>query len=195
MHAGRTLSLTRHYVSLFFVFVVSGLWHGPNWTFIIWGLFHGGLLVAERGIRHSSWIGERANKLPRIFGAAMTWLVMQSLVALGWLCFRAPSLASLGQYVISFGKGGGITPHTGMFSLALALALCVACHGIGYYDLVERRYPVVEDFKNRLEAVLAKKVPASVWGAAAGCAFAILFIVVVLFQIGEASRPFIYFQF
>ena len=174
---------------------IAGLWHGPNWTFIVWGLFHGGLLVGERIVRWSSRIGEGQRNLPFLLSSFLPWLGMQSLVALGWLCFRAPSLGSLGQYLISFGRGGGMSPQTGLPSLLLASVLCLLCHGIGYYDLVEQRYPVVEHFKSRFDVLLERRMPATVWGAAAGCAFAILFIVVILLQITEASRPFIYFQF
>jgi D-alanyl-lipoteichoic acid acyltransferase DltB (MBOAT superfamily) len=69
---------------------VSGLWHGAGWTFVLWGIFHGLLILAYQaaGIR-GEW--KPASKL-KLAGA---WLVMFSLIVFSWLIFRAPSLAWL----------------------------------------------------------------------------------------------------
>ena len=45
---GNQTSNERIYLNLFIVFVLTGLWHGANWTFLIWGLFHGLFIVGER---------------------------------------------------------------------------------------------------------------------------------------------------
>src|SRR5262249_3007293 len=45
---GNRVSLGRNFLNLFFVFMLSGFWHGANWTFIIWGALHGVYLIAER---------------------------------------------------------------------------------------------------------------------------------------------------
>ena len=80
----------RTFANLWIVFFVTGLWHGANWTFIIWGLYHGALLVLERvsGTRLVSghaWIWRRALTL--------------FLVMMGWVIFRAANLDyALGYY-------------------------------------------------------------------------------------------------
>jgi len=75
----------RTYRNLAVVFVLTGLWHGANWTFLVWGLFHGGLLVIERLTGVARLAADRF-VLPR---RAVTML----LVIVGWVLFRAESMA------------------------------------------------------------------------------------------------------
>lgn len=74
------------------VFVVSGIWHGANWTFALWGLAHGLLLAGYllwRQVRPASWIS-----LP---GAGfLSWSVTMVAVLLTWVLFRAPDAAVAG---------------------------------------------------------------------------------------------------
>ena len=46
---GNRHGAARTYRNLFIVFVLTGFWHGANWTFLVWGLYHGALLIIERG--------------------------------------------------------------------------------------------------------------------------------------------------
>ncbi len=74
----------RTYVNLILVFTLTGLWHGANWTFLLWGGYHGALLILERvggqrPIAHASHITIR--RIGVFF-----------LVTLGWVMFRAPSV-------------------------------------------------------------------------------------------------------
>jgi alginate O-acetyltransferase complex protein AlgI len=63
--------------------VIAGLWHGANWTFVLWGAYHGGLLLVHHGLRanklkwHGGWLGRIGTLL---------------LVTLGWVLFRADNL-------------------------------------------------------------------------------------------------------
>jgi D-alanyl-lipoteichoic acid acyltransferase DltB (MBOAT superfamily) len=72
--------------------LLGGLWHGAEWTFVVWGLYHGLLLVSHRLI--TPWL-ERVNPAHPIDRACWTGLriiVTFHLVCLGWLIFRAGSL-------------------------------------------------------------------------------------------------------
>ncbi len=71
--------------NLYLVFVLCGLWHGAAWTFVIWGLFHGTLLVIER-----LGLGQLLARIPAPVSVVYTLLV----VLIGWVIFRADSLAS-----------------------------------------------------------------------------------------------------
>ncbi|MFT3842589.1 MAG: MBOAT family O-acyltransferase [Myxococcaceae bacterium] len=73
----------RTYFNLFTVFALCGLWHGASWTFVIWGIFHGVLLVAERVLRLRFGVQPRG-----IPGRVLTMV----LVMVGWVFFRAPTL-------------------------------------------------------------------------------------------------------
>ncbi len=72
------------YRNLFIVFILTGIWHGANWTFLVWGLFHGAMLAIERatGLAHAE-PGRWA--VPR---RILTLL----LVIIGWVMFRAESV-------------------------------------------------------------------------------------------------------
>src|SRR6185503_10761955 len=87
-----TPSQTRR--NLLITMLLGGLWHGAAWTFILWGLYQGLLLVLYRPFESAFASLQRARGFGgiRAFGA---WLVMFHLTCYGWLIFRAPSLAGL----------------------------------------------------------------------------------------------------
>jgi alginate O-acetyltransferase complex protein AlgI len=87
----------RTLINLWTVFFLCGLWHGAGLTFIVWGLYHGFLLVVER------FVGPRWQRRPAgIAGTAMTF----TLVTIGWVFFRAPTLgAATGYLAAMFGLG------------------------------------------------------------------------------------------
>ena len=73
------------YRNLCVVFVLTGFWHGAEWTFLIWGMFHGALLIVERAYGWDTTPRERPARLCR---RALTLL----LVMVGWVFFRSPDL-------------------------------------------------------------------------------------------------------
>ena len=85
----------RWYFNLFFVFMLSGLWHGANWTFVIWGTLHGTYLIIGNMTKKSQQaINEKTglSKLPflqKIMDASITFL----LASFAWIFFRAKSFA------------------------------------------------------------------------------------------------------
>lgn len=85
-------------INLALVMLLGGLWHGAAWTFVLWGAFHGALLMAER------LSGKRAlyHFLPTPLRVALTFV----LVLFAWVLFRAPDLPAAGAYFQSlFGLG------------------------------------------------------------------------------------------
>ena len=90
----------RTYINLAIVMLLGGLWHGANWTFILWGAFHGALLAFER------WRGKRSvyEYLPRPLRIGITFV----FVLLGWVLFRSPDITSAVHFFgAMFGAGGG----------------------------------------------------------------------------------------
>ncbi|MCA9051524.1 MAG: hypothetical protein KDA89_22455, partial [Planctomycetaceae bacterium] len=87
--------------NLMIVFVVSGLWHGANWTFVVWGAVHAALflplLLTDRNRAYTTNIAP-GRMLPRV-GEAFQMLITFSLVALTWIFFRAESIGAAGQYL------------------------------------------------------------------------------------------------
>ena len=81
----------------FIIFLLSGLWHGANWTFVLWGAYHALLFVPLLVMgRHRKYMNDdrRWQDIPRM-------VVTFVLVVLGWIIFRAPSIRSTWVYLIS----------------------------------------------------------------------------------------------
>jgi alginate O-acetyltransferase complex protein AlgI len=74
----------RTLMNLWIVFVLCGLWHGANWTFLIWGIYHGGLLMAERLWKSRFFDHDRWEWVRR------SWTLV--LVMIGWVFFRAENV-------------------------------------------------------------------------------------------------------
>lgn len=72
----------RTYINIFIVFLISGIWHGANWTFIVWGGVHGVANILDR-IFKNYW-----NKMNRLF----KWVCTFGFINITWLIFRSESL-------------------------------------------------------------------------------------------------------
>jgi D-alanyl-lipoteichoic acid acyltransferase DltB (MBOAT superfamily) len=70
--------------NLFITFLLSGLWHGANWTFVAWGALHGCALVVER------MMGSGFQRIPLM----LRWTLTMMVVLLGWIFFRATDIGS-----------------------------------------------------------------------------------------------------
>lgn len=86
---GNRKGLLRTYINLFLTMLLGGLWHGANWTFVLWGAWHGGILMLER------YWEQRWGKplLPAWLQVLKTML----LVIIGWILFRAANIAGAGR--------------------------------------------------------------------------------------------------
>lgn len=105
---GNRVALPRMYLNLTIVFLVSGLWHGANWTFILWGAMHGIYIVTSRltiGFRNS--LAEKAGIGTGLIKASRIFFTFH-LVLFSWIYFRAESLAqanSIVARIFSFNLG------------------------------------------------------------------------------------------
>lgn len=104
---GNRVGRFRNYFNLLVTFVVSGIWHGANWTFFCWGTLHGLLLCIEKVLG----IGRRTY---RGIGRFFHWAVTFSLVCLLWILFRTDSLSDAITIIT------GIFTHFGMPRLETA---------------------------------------------------------------------------
>lgn len=85
----------RTYVNLFASMAICGLWHGAAWTFVIWGAYHGILLMIHRFFVGEKKIGTKSRFLNSNAGLFFSILVTQIFVFIGWMIFRANSLEDL----------------------------------------------------------------------------------------------------
>ena len=110
--------------------VVCGLWHGLGWTYALWGLYHGLLLVAY----HARPGAREAGSI----------LMMQQLAVVGWILFRLNRISDLPVYFASLTRGpffSGFSPEEW-----LALGLLAA---VSLVHLVEPRAPVMKNVLER----------------------------------------------
>jgi len=109
---GNRHGAARTYFNLALTMLVCGMWHGANWTFLLWGALHGGLLIAERVV------GGRAPSLP----PPLAWLLTMCFVFLAWVPFRAPDLATTWTAYTALANGGWEWPALGFVLGAIGIA-------------------------------------------------------------------------
>ncbi|OFW81269.1 MAG: hypothetical protein A2887_05195 [Alphaproteobacteria bacterium RIFCSPLOWO2_01_FULL_40_26] len=93
---GNRVSVLRQYFNLVLVFFLCGLWHGASWNFIIWGMFHGFFLVAERVLPKVS--------MPKILQNFYAIFI----IMIGWVFFRSPDLSHSLAYLQTMFSGNEI---------------------------------------------------------------------------------------
>jgi D-alanyl-lipoteichoic acid acyltransferase DltB (MBOAT superfamily) len=111
---GNRVPLPRWYLNLMIVFLVSGLWHGAAWTFVLWGGLHGLFIVGEvatqgnRG-KLAHWLGLDRRPTTQ---AVLSGFITFTLVCLAWVFFKANSVAD------AFLLLNNLTPLTNFAELA-----------------------------------------------------------------------------
>ncbi len=188
---GNRKGKVRTYVNLIIVFLLTGIWHGAGWTFLVWGVYHGFFLVLER-----SFLGKYLDRGRIRLGQHIYAMLV---VLFGWILFRAETLS----YAFSYLRWM-IVPHTGQLALhqflnlrtGLLLAAAALCAG-GYDFLREVSLWLAERFAPQSRLVLPKLKPAedgSVSLLSLPVYLAILWICIVLL-VNNTYNPFIYFRF
>lgn len=84
---GNRVKYGRHLINLMITFLVSGLWHGANWTFVFWGFLHGSFLIVESILRKCT-----PPKLRQRIPLSIRTLYCFILVCFAWIFFRANTL-------------------------------------------------------------------------------------------------------
>jgi alginate O-acetyltransferase complex protein AlgI len=170
---GSRIGTFRTYGNLLLVMLLVGLWHGAAWTFIVWGIYHGGLLIVTRlSIESLPKEGGTQSRLIHWLSVLLTF----HLICFGWLIFRADSLsqvqALLTRIFTEFHLGGSaVSLFSTVFGyVAILLLVQTLQHARGSFDVLVRT-PVF--FK--------------------GIAYGALFYLMAMH--GGVSDSFIYFQF
>lgn len=185
---GNRVSVPRWYFNISMVMVICGLWHGANWTFILWGAIHGFYLVfsaltlsARRKVHQVLGLN-RVPRLHRYFKGLITF----SLVCFAWIFFRANNISDA-IFIISHlftGWAGLGSEALAPFLGSLRFKLVVGAASIGILLLVH----LLQGDK-RITDWLSEKRMAFRWSFYYGMISAILLY-------GHfGSREFIYFQF
>jgi D-alanyl-lipoteichoic acid acyltransferase DltB (MBOAT superfamily) len=133
--------------NLFLTMALGGLWHGAAWTFVLWGVYQGVMLIAYRSLDRARWLHAAllgGHPAARVAG----WLVMFHLTCYGWLLFRARSaqqIAGLTRSLVLDFAPASVNLDTLLVPLALYTTPLLVVHACeAYFDdtLIVRRLPV-----------------------------------------------------
>lgn len=98
----------RTYINIMITFLVSGIWHGANWTFIFWGLLHGGCQVVEKAVGINK---VQSHGIVRLLRTAATFII----VTIAWVYFRMPSIESANALIAHMTAAGSLYIETQVF--------------------------------------------------------------------------------
>lgn len=174
---GNRRSPYRTYFNLAIVFFITGLWHGANWNFIIWGMLHGGFLIAER-IKPASF-----SRVPDILKHIYTI----SVVTLAWVFFRTDTLENaLGYFgrLFTFSNYGDFYPaiYLNNYFIFLLISGIVLAMPVRKY-LIQKYHKMNFAFSPNISLLITATVYLS------------LFIYCILELSIATHTPFIYFKF
>ncbi len=168
----------RTYINLMIVWLLTGIWHGANYTFVVWGLLYGILLMIEKVICAHKAI-RKQSLIQRIAGRIYTMIV----VTLAWVIFRSDSINDALIYILGmFGRGSGKLVDR-VFVAYLKQNICF------YIPAIIGCMPILES----LEIKFGEKNP--IYNVAFGATVLAGFVISVSYIINNGYNPFIYFNF
>jgi alginate O-acetyltransferase complex protein AlgI len=109
----------RQALNVVLTMLLGGLWHGANWTFVVWGGLHGVALAVNGAFARRRW------RLP----GPIAWGITMLFVLGGWVLFRAPDFATAGRLLAAMGGIGGLGPLHWDNRAVVAIAAAVALLG------------------------------------------------------------------
>ncbi|MDE5893778.1 MAG: MBOAT family protein, partial [Acetatifactor sp.] len=176
---GNRRGLPRQLLNILIVWMLTGIWHGAGWNFLLWGLWFALWLILEKLV-----IGRILKALPPIIGRLYAWMI----VLVGWVFFAIESGAGAINYLLAmFGRtAAGLYDDVTLFILleyrVMLIVAAVASTPLAHW-LVERLYGAGGSGTVVCRRVLEKLIPALLLLASIAC-------------IVEASyNPFLYFRF
>lgn len=170
---GNRVKVPRWIFNILVVFAVSGLWHGPSWTFVIWGLLHGTIYLLEKAFSKLFKIDEqKKNSVYSAFGLLKTFI----LASLIWVFFRAESMEKVQLIFEGLINNVDIQDELKVDVKSWILLLVFILFDVLFY-------------KKRIDQLIEKKVFAVRWAVYAVLLFAVTALA------GVENVPFIYFQF
>ena len=181
----------RKYASFLLVWFCTGLWHGANWTFVVWGLYYGVFILLEEKYR------KQLKKVPK--GVLHVYTIL--VVLIGTVIFRSDTLTMALRYIGRMFAGFGASPVT--LSLAVQqltpfflVMMAAAIFFCGPFRSIAERMPAVVGKPVRKKKGAAEKV---IEGPAVECVLYVLAFVLLVWCLirlsGGSYNPFIYFRF
>jgi alginate O-acetyltransferase complex protein AlgI len=196
---GNRVGRLRMYVNLMIVFLLCGLWHGANWTFIVWGAWHGLFLILER----LPYVKKMQMVIARVTGAKhlyifapLKYVYTMLVVILGWVFFRSSSLAQASGFIqamFGYGNAAAITMPGWYLSNSVIIALVIGAilsWPVAPHLLVAAR-GVVAGIASKINPVFSDALII----AMGFTAMVLLLLLSVMMLAARGFQPFIYAQF
>ena len=174
---GNRKGLKRQLVNIAIVWMLTGLWHGASWNFVLWGGYYGVLLMIEK-IFLLKWL----DKIPRVFRHVYCLF----LVVIGWTIFAQTDFAVLGEYLQTmFGAGGVLVDSTFVYHLSCnAVLLVVLCLcSVDYKPLIAKNEKLSTFMQSATYDVIRTII------------MVVLMAICFAFLVGDSYNPFLYFRF
>jgi alginate O-acetyltransferase complex protein AlgI len=176
---GNRVSKFRMYLNLWLVFLISGLWHGASWTFVVWGAYHGLLLIIDRLF------------LLKIYEGTLKYIALPItflLVMIGWVFFKVENLQFAFQFIgrmFSFSSMIDTDLDLGnKFYLTMLLALIFSF------------YPLLKKIKLFSRIGFIRSETFEIWYLITKSAFLVLILLISIAIINSTGyNPFIYYKF
>ena len=174
---GNRCSGQRNMLNLILVWALTGLWHGAEWNFLLWGLYYGALLILEKFV----W-GTLMERLPGFVQHIYAFV----LVMVGWVFFFSPSLgAALDHIGMMFGMGASaLADRQAVFLLTTHWLLFVLC----ILGSSSRGWSLLCAFTESYKKGRTQRIMSCV-------VYMGMFLVSVAFLVTETFNPFLYFRF
>ena len=174
---GNKVKIPRWILNIFVVWMLTGLWHGASWNFVLWGLYFGVLLIIEK-----LFLARALEKLPRV--VSHIYLILA--VVLGFVLFNAESLSGAVSDVCAMFGAGGLpfwTGETGYYLSGYAVILVFAIVGAT---------PAV---KALVKKICSSPIGEKVMNVLRPVALAAILVVCTAYFADNSFSPFLYFRF
>ena len=181
---GNRKGLVRQLFNIMVVWMLTGLWHGANWNFVLWGVYYGVLLMIEK-LFLLKWL----DKLPNWIGHIYSMF----LVVIGWTIFAQTDIHQLGEYLKTmFGIGHvAVADSDFLYFLGSNAVLLVALIAASIdYRVWMRRLKQGKD-ATVYDAIATSKG----WIIAKPVLMVVFLLVSFAFLVGDSYNPFLYFRF
>ena len=185
---GNRKGTAKTYRNKLIVFFFTGLWHGANWTFIVWGLWHGFFIVAEDLVAKLTGKDRHSRNSKRRAAGIAKHLYTLLVVLIGFVIFRADTMSQAVAMVAAMFSGVHATAQTGLLlaQCMTPLTLCALAAGVVFST------PVLPAILHRTDA-LTQNAQRAV--RVLGGAVLLMLLVTDILHLSAASYvPFIYFQ-
>ncbi|KUO58671.1 MAG: transcriptional regulator [Gracilibacter sp. BRH_c7a] len=167
-------------LNLFFVWFLTGLWHGASWNFVFWGLYFGTLIYIEKVFLLKSMA-----RWPK----AVRHIYLLLLVVIGWVFFEFNNMADgLSFLRIMFGVGGNaLMDHQGIGRLQAYALLYIVC--------IFAASPGPQNLALFFKALLLNRIGCNIYRLAVNLYCCTLMVVLTAYMVASTYNPFIYFRF